>query len=652
MIEIMRHDGPGRVSRLRINGKVVGTPNLVFPLLNGPFSLPVQAEITVVVASSSGALVNATFREKVRIVGTIGPLLLDLEEALNMELKSGGDILMVPSTPVIGPREVAQQLMLEVIENTRVFRKLAGGSPIAAPIYYIPYKDLWEEYLSGINAAGAEMYVLKGLNHIIHNPRELAAFMTAVNKFISPNAVVYAVGVPPSHYLHLTYLGVDLFDAANLIGASLNGLYLFEGKWYQLKDFKSLPCFCDACVKLPSVLSEDERFQLLFKHNVLSALGILRKAELLIRSTQLREGVEAAAHCSTELTALLRILDRDAQRLLEKYTPISGKGKVHCVGPESYYRPSLERFRGRVAERYTPPKWATAVLLLPCSARKPYSQSPSHKLFRRVVEEAGVKSICEGIVTSPLGLVPRELEEVYPAAHYDVPVTGDWDAEEIEIAAKCISKYIEKFPDDCAIVAHLDGGYLKACKKASEIAGKDIIYTEIEGNPTSSSSLLSLRETLERVPSEEVGWFERVKEAFRSVADYQFGVGAGDLLVKQGTHVKVERKGVKRLYRGDVLLAASSPSTGLIVPTMNGGEILAKRSHWVLFRGEMFRGSSIMAPGVEDADPNIRPGDVVFVINSLGRLIGVGEANLSGEEMVEVSRGVAVKIKHARRGGS
>ena len=35
------------------------------------------------------------------------------------------------------------------------------------------------------------------------------------------------------------------------------------------------------------------------------------------------------------------------------------------------------------------------------------------------------------MVTSPLGLVPRDLEEVWPAGHYDIPVTGDWTQDEI-----------------------------------------------------------------------------------------------------------------------------------------------------------------------------------------------------------------------------
>ena len=65
-------------------------------------------------------------------------------------------------------------------------------------------------------------------------------------------------------------------------------------------------------------------------------------------------------------------------------------------------------------------------MLLP---RKPYSSSRSHKAFRRAINHSSAHEV---IVTSPLGLVPRDLEEVWPAGHYDIPVTGDWTLDEMK----------------------------------------------------------------------------------------------------------------------------------------------------------------------------------------------------------------------------
>ena len=48
------------------------------------------------------------------------------------------------------------------------------------------------------------------------------------------------------------------------------------------------------------------------------------------------------------------------------------------------------------------------------------------------------------IVTSPLGLVPRDLEEVWPAGYYDIPVTGDWTQDEINRVTKMLDSLISK----------------------------------------------------------------------------------------------------------------------------------------------------------------------------------------------------------------
>lgn len=643
MFEVLRHDGPGRITRAKVGSKVFSTPNLIFNFAAGSFSPPSQVELVAVHEREALPGVEG----KIRIVPIPNPLIFGAEESINYGLSLKADIFLVSTPMVTGLRDLTAALLDELIESMKAIKKVAGSLPIAAPLYYLQDKSLRSMLISELSKLEFPIYVLKGLENVLRNPRGLVSFLDEINCAIGPNALLYAPGkIPPSYYLHLIYLGVDLFDASAVIDSTIKNLYFFGGEWYPLSSIGDLPCLCEACLHLrDSSLSSGERRQLLFSHNILSALNLLRRASFLIKQSRLREGVEEACHYQPELAAILRISDKTAYSMLEKYTPVSGKGKVYCIGPESYNRPSISRFRNRVATRYTPPKNVALVLLLPCSARKPYSRSPSHRLFRRAVIESGVKGVCEGIVTSPLGLVPRELEEVYPAAHYDIPVTGDWDQEEIRIAAECIANYLNKFPDDCPVIAHLDGGYLQACKKAGELAGRDIIYTEVEGDPTSPSSLSSLKTVLSRF-SQNRGEIDYLKEVFKKTADYQFGLGAGEMLLSESAIVKTGQE--KLLYEEGVLLASISPSTGFVVPTIEGGKRIASFSHWVLFKGEYIKGSSVMVPGVEDADPQIRPGDIVFVISSSKELIGVGEAVLSGEEMLKLGRGVAVKLRYTK----
>ena len=106
----------------------------------------------------------------------------------------------------------------------------------------------------------------------------------------------------------------------------------------------------------------------------------------------------------------------------------------------SLQNPSVIDFQERLA-KFTPPVENMVLLVLPCSARKPYFKSSSHKRFFNAIREVdNYLSLHIISVTSPLGLVPRELEFCYPAAHYDIAVTGVWSPTEVEMLRTQLSR--------------------------------------------------------------------------------------------------------------------------------------------------------------------------------------------------------------------
>lgn len=55
-------------------------------------------------------------------------------------------------------------------------------------------------------------------------------------------------------------------------------------------------------------------------------------------------------------------------------------------------------------------------------------------------------------------------------------------------------------------------------------------------------------------------------------------------------------------------------------------------------------GADIMAPGIVDADPDIKEGDLVIIIEEAHRKpLAIGRALLNGPEMVEADSGKAIK---------
>jgi len=61
----------------------------------------------------------------------------------------------------------------------------------------------------------------------------------------------------------------------------------------------------------------------------------------------------------------------------------------------------------------------------------------------------------------------------------------------------------------------------------------------------------------------------------------------------------------------------------------------------------ILKGADVMAPGIVDADEEIKEGDFVFVVEeNYGRPLAIGIALMNGREMKEKNRGKAVKVIH------
>jgi len=281
----------------------------------------------------------------------------------------------------------------------------------------------------------------------------------------------------------------------------------------------------------------------------------------------------------------------------------------------------------RVVTRYIPPKNADVAVLLPCSARKPYSLSQSHRKFQQAV---GGRAH-ELIVTSPLGLVPRELETVYPAMHYDVPVTGYWDAEECAVIAGLLERYFAKHRYR-RIIAHLEGGALKVAQMAAGACGIALEYSCTE-NPAGSAALNALDAAL-------AGERKIKDDRLHGMISYQFGVDVDTRGVTLRGHYP-------EIYysRGKTQIFSIDTGTGLLRPTLDGWAMIPEgyRVRIDDFTPE----GDILVPGVSDADDGIRDGDEVLVIGP--RATGTGKAAMPSEEMVRSARGVAVRVRKIKR---
>ncbi|WIV66247.1 archaeosine synthase subunit alpha [Natrialbaceae archaeon AArc-T1-2] len=482
---------------------------------------------------------------------------------------------------------------------------------------------------------GTDAYVLSDVQSIVgHGAALVEAVVDAREAVPEDTAVIFSGVATPRNVATLAYAGVDCFDASRAIVNGTQGTYLTTENEYFLEDLEELPCSCPACRTPREEFTREDCVE--HNRNALAAeLAVVRQR---IREGRLRDYVEGQARHDQWLTATMRELD-DQWGYLEERTPILREAEITAATEDTLRRVEIQRYADRVTTRYRN-RFSNPLVLVPCSARKPYSDSQSHKQFHDAVQwRAHLVSM-----TSPIGVVPQELETTYPAQHYDTVVTGRWSEDEIEFVSEVLRRYLERnsYPD---IVAHVpDEGYRDIVERVEDELDLEITYTVDAGaHPTDDASLANLREAL----SGELKYSKREREhnTVRAIADYLLGDGAGDDLFEDIKTTSRYPK-IQVRDRANTQLATMVARYGTLSFTLEG----AKR--WVESDAPTKRveidgfvpHGSVLAPGVVDADEEIRVGDEVVVEGP--KAFAVGRAEMFGREMVESSRGVACEIRH------
>ena len=145
------------------------------------------------------------------------------------------------------------------------------------------------------------------------------------------------------------------------------------------------------------------------------------------------------------------------------------------------------------------------------------------------------------------------------------------------------------------------------------------------------------------------------REQLRTIADYQFGAGAGDALFPRDEEFTVSRSKTGRpvqVSTGDDRIV-SVGTDGRFTLGLEGGRRLVAGLDSPAYRvvigdeSEPFvrEGKNVFAKFVETVDPDVRPGDEVVVVHEAGYVIAVGRAELDARGILEFDTGMAVKVR-------
>lgn len=465
-------------------------------------------------------------------------------------------------------------------------------------------------------AKSGDCVITANWHTVLENPRQYVEYLVALKEKTPPDTLWYApASALPSNVHILGYSGFDLFDYRAVDLKTAQHLFCTQDGEFPAAVMNEAACGCEGC-----------RTGSLKDHNRIALDRELAAIRRFIAQGQLRELAEARCRLHAPHVAILRRLD-SRYSFMDSSVPVVRTGTLRANSGESLRRTEVVRFMERVTERYLPPAAAEVAVLLPCSARKPYSLSQSHRRFSAAV----ALRAHELVVTSPLGVVPRELETVYPAMHYDVPVTGYWDAEECAVISAVLARYLKKHRYR-RVIAHLEGGALKVAEIAAAEAGVTLEYSCYE-DPAGTEALGALDRAL-------AGERRLRDDRLHGICSYQFNLNM-DIrgFSVRGTFPELFYSKEKTPY------FSIDTAGGMLRPTFDGWSLIpgGYRVEIDAFVPE----GDILVPGVERADPAIREGDEVLVTGP--KAIATGRAAMSADEMGRSERGVAVRVRKVKK---
>ena len=418
-------------------------------------------------------------------------------------------------------------------------------------------------------------------------------------------------------------MGCDLFDSAAYILYAEDDRLLSTRGTYKLENLQEMPCSCEVCTKYTPddlrAMDKKERRDLIAIHNLHVSFAELRLVRQAIYEGSLMELVEERCRVHPQLLNAYRQLANYMDDM-EKYDPRSKKSAFFFTGPESLYRSEVKRHMNKLREM---PKKRDLVILPP--SRKPYSKFISGKLGEFYIygseRELDLEDTDFMVLDIPFGLVPLDIDEVYPLSQNESPKIKDVDS--IEFIEDFISEFVEYYDQTLIhsrVIKDLEIGLYNKHSQSDEIRFK--------------------KDDLRKI---------------KAIADYQFGVGAGEALFKGNIKIEKSKKTgkIRHIYDRGVIVANMRASDSFLVLSKEGAKRLHNSMPYPENRVVVNEdsvpfardGKSVFAKFVTDCDENIRSNDEVLIVSEDDELLAYGKALLCAHEMGDFNTGQAVKTR-------
>lgn len=476
--EIKEKDLLGRIGKLETRSATVETP-LLFPVIN-PSVQPITPRRLKEVFGCQAIITNSyilykRYRQQPVELGlhrfldydgaimtdsgayqilVYGEVEVSQKEIVAYQEGIGSDIATILDIPTGWrvTKEQATVTVAETLKRAKTFFKEKTRDDIlwVGPVQGGRHLDLVANSATAMGKLPFQIHALGSPTEVMENYRYdvLADMILTCKKGIPMERPLHLFGAGhPSMFALAVSLGCDLFDSAAYALYARENRYMTENGTWRLGELDYFPCSCPRCTsETPRSLeqkSAKEREVFLAEHNLYVCLAELRRIKQAIRDGRLWEHTEMRLHAHPALlSALKRIHSHEG--FLETYSPVTKSSGFFYFDSVGLSRPEITRYRNRLNERYTPPDGVRILLLVPQTRNKPFHKAPEFKKIRQLLRNLGEEishqvHVC--VFSAPFGVVPLELDEVYPLSQHETALPLDY--ETVQYVADQAVAYIQ-----------------------------------------------------------------------------------------------------------------------------------------------------------------------------------------------------------------
>ena len=549
---------------------------------------------------------------------------LEFQELIGTDI---GTSLDIPTAPFV-EREKAEsdlEITLERAKEAVEFKKENNIEMLLNSVVQgSTFMDLRQECAKELSQLDADLYPIGAVVPLMesYHYKELVDVVMNSIMYLPDNTARHLMGAGhPMVFALAVALGCDLFDSAAYILYAEDDRLLSTRGTFKLENLQEMPCSCEICSKYTPddlrAMPKRERRDLIAQHNLHVSFAELRLIRQAIYEGSLMELVEERCRAHPALLDAVRQL-KNYNEDFEKYDPRSKKSAFFYTGAESLYRSEVLRHHQKLLEM---PKKRDLIVLPP--GRKPYSKFISGKLGDFYIygdkKELDLDNADFMVLDIPFGLIPLDIDELYPLSQNAAPKIRDGDSKQF------IKNFFKDFCDNY---------------------GQVMVHSRINND---------LDLGLSEKTDEEIRYVKDDVRKLKAIADYQFGWGCGEALFKGNINVEKSKKTgkIRHIYDGKTLIVNMRASDSYLILSKEGARRLqhisdSRKNRVVVNKdSEPFAldGKSVFSKFVVECDENIRSNDEVLIVNEEDKLLAYGKSLLSAIEINNFQTGQAIKTR-------